>query len=54
MNGNKSLGQLFRCAVYFLPLKGCRGIVFTNGVRMGGQGGGGGGGNLVRAISRKV
>ena len=36
------------CNFYPTALKGCRGIVFTHGVRMGGQagGGGGGGGNV--------
>ena len=28
-------------SVTFLPHKGCRGIVFTHGVRMGGRAGGG-------------
>ena len=30
----------------FLPLKGCRGIVYTHGVRMGGRVGGGVGESL--------
>ena len=43
--------------MYFYPtaLKGCRGIVFTHGVWMGGRAGGraAGGKKFVRAVSQK-
>ena len=49
-------GFLFDLIFYPTALKGCRGIVFTHGVRMGGRvaksfGWAGGGKKFVRAVS---
>ena len=49
----QAVGHSFFQIYYPTALKGCRGIVFTHGVRMGGRPGGRAAGKFVRAVSQK-